>query len=124
MIKPLDEGEVQAGVEFFERYSNEMGALLSLLDPGRSMTRMDRAKAAEIYASLKNRLKQDYKRLAGKESKQGLTHIEGAFLLPAVRQASARLRPATNSNPVKTNWHSALYSAKIDVDYFLHQLKE
>lgn len=124
MRKPMHSHDRQAAVDFLSAYANQMDALMALLSRGRSMIEADRLKVTDMYPTLKNALKEDYRRLSRKKSQGEATQVEMAFLLPAVHQASTRLRPATNTNPFTSNWLDAVYSAKIDIDHSLNQLKE
>ena len=124
MRKPMDSTDKQAAVAFLTAYASQMDDLMALLSRGHSITQSDRATLTEMYRTLKNALKEDYKRLSRKESQGEASQAENAFLLPAVHQASTRLSPATNSNPFTSKWFGAVYSAKIDIDRFLDQLKK
>jgi len=119
-----DSHDREIGVAFLSAYAGKMEALMALLRQGQVKAKIDKARVSEMYRALKSTLKEDYRRLSRRESQGEATHIEAAFLLPAVHQASTRLRPATNTNPSTSDWFGAVYSARIDVLHFLIELKK
>jgi hypothetical protein len=71
----------------------------------------DLAAIRDAYAAIKNALHRDM------ETTDGAKSGRDAAISSAVRQAWCRLAPATNSNPIASNWLDALGSALIDIKY-------
>jgi len=124
MTKPTDSYDRENAVAFLSAYADRIEGLAALLSRGYSINLTERAKATEMYRSLKSDLKEDCRRLSRKESKGEATPVEVAFLLPAVCNASTKLRPATNTNPVTSRWADAIYEARIEIYYPLDQLRK
>jgi hypothetical protein len=114
--------EVAVARELLQQYSDSMGALMELLQTVPAGSRQDRAEASRLYTSLKSRLNEDRKRLEQKRSRTGLTHVESSSVLPALQKAIGELRPATNTNPITSGGHSAIYAARIEINFQLNQL--
>ena len=119
-----DTEDKRTAVTYLSAYVARMEDLMTILSRGRSMTQMDRQSASEMYRTLKDDIKEDYRQLSRKSGRGETSDTEEAILLPAVHGASTRLRPATNTNPLNSNWLDAVYSAKIDIDHALDQLKD
>jgi pantothenate synthetase len=124
MTTSTDSHDEENAVALLSTYGRRIEDLMAILSRGHSMSVAERAKATEMYRSLKDDLKEDCRRLSRKESQGEATHIESAFLLPAVCDASTKLRPATNTNPITSRWTDAVYDARIDIYYFLDALKK
>lgn len=114
----------RTAVTYLSAYAARMDDLIRILSRGNSMTQLDRQHVAEMYNTLKEEIRADYRRLSRKSGRGETNDTEEAFLLPAVHGASTRLRPATDTNPLNSNWLDAAQSAKIDIDHALDQLKD
>jgi hypothetical protein len=103
----------------FEKRCDE---ILTLLADKRYLSQEERAEVQTLYQSLK----EDLKRAAKKRSLTGdvMTRAESAFYDPAVRAAANDLRPATNSNPITSHWFGAVYEARTEFSYHLHNMKD
>jgi hypothetical protein len=118
MAYVIDPDDRRAGLAVLSRYSERMESLITRL-----AEKSDMHGVARDYKALKDDLKEDYERLTRKESQGQASHVEVAFVSPALHEASTRLRPATNSNQYNSRWLDAIYSAKIDIDSLLRQLE-
>lgn len=79
-------------------------------------------RAQTLMQSAKESLRTDYKRMSTVSGEAALNPTEDAYLRPAVHEAFAHLRVKWNSNP-SSEWHSDLYEAMTDIEFFLHQLE-
>jgi hypothetical protein len=70
-----------------------------------------------LLKSLKSRLK-------GAAKHKPMNKFEFDYFQPAVRNASANLRVATNSHPIKSNWCFVLSGVRLDITFLLSQLEE
>lgn len=73
-------------------------------------------------------LKEDLKRAAAVGTVSGkkipVTDAENCFYAPAVRAAALALSPAINSNPITSDWYSAIYDAQIEIAHHMPKLNE
>lgn len=95
------------------------GAILALLGDKRHLSRDERSHVEELYRTLKDDLKKTATTGTVSGQKKPLTDAEERFYAPAVRAASLALAPAVNSNPIASNWFSALYDAQIEFGHYL-----
>lgn len=97
--------------------------LMSLLNNKRQASSGELEHAKSLYLSLKNDLKAaaKYGTVSGKP--QEITEAEHYFYKPTVQKAALALRPATNSDPIKSDWFSAVYDAHIDLSDCRHSMQ-
>ena len=123
MSELADSSEKQTALDFLSEYERQMNALMERLRPGDGMNSDEREEVREMYRSLKESLKADKHRLESTQRRGEITHLEYAFLLPTVSEALTELRPAVNSNPIKSRWDSAVYAAHVDISHTLCELR-
>jgi hypothetical protein len=99
-------------------------ALMTLLSDKRRLSPEDRAHFEELYRSLKDDLKRAAMVGTASGEKRALTDAEERFYAPAVRAAAMALVPAVNSNPITSNWFSALYDAQIELAHYMPKLED
>lgn len=97
--------------------------LMSLLSDKRQASSDELEHVKGVYLALKNDLKAaaKYGTVSGKP--QELTEAERYFYKPTVQKAALALRPATNSDPIKSDWFSAVYDAHIDLSDCRHNMQ-
>lgn len=98
-------------------------AIMILLGDKRHLSREDRAHVEELYRSLKDDLKRAASTGTMRGEKRALTDAEERFYAPAVGAAALALAPAVNSNPITSNWFSALYDAQIECAHCMPKLE-
>ena len=118
---PSDLRAVASAMRVFEQRCDE---ILALLGEKRGLSPLERSEIEDRYRSLKADLKEasKYRTLSGR--RQPLTRAEACFYDPAVRRAAVDLRPATNSHPISSRWFSAVYEARSEFSFWLHNLGE
>lgn len=92
---------------------------MALLGEKRHLSQEDRAHVEELYRSLKDDLKRAAAAGTVSGKKRAPTDAEERFYWPAVRAAALALAPAVNSNPIVSNWSSALYDAQIEFAHYM-----
>lgn len=117
-------GEAEAGelvVERLREYVSRFDAILDAIGEGRALSREKKAELQTMLRDLKGELEEDVKEEAA--NRGVMTRTEEAYFYPAVRRAHAEIRVKWNSDPVRSDWHSNLYGAKINITHLLHQLE-
>jgi len=99
------------------KFRDDIDEIMNAIGDKAFISREEKELLQEKFKSLKSRLNDAAKRGTHNE-------FQDAYFEPAVRSASANLLIATNSHPIKSNWHSALYGIHIDVTYYLDQLEK
>lgn len=97
---------------------------MALLEGKRQLPREDRMRVEILYRALKDDLKRSATVGTVSGEKRGLTETEESFYAPAVRAAALALAPAVNSNPITSDWYSALYNAQIELKYHMPRLND
>ena len=97
---------------------------MALLDGKRQLPREERMRVEILYRTLKDDLKRSATVGTVSGEKTGLTETEEFFYAPAVRAAALALAPAVNSNPITSDWYSALYNAQIELKYQMPRLND
>jgi hypothetical protein len=101
-----------------------MDILLEILSgAGQRLSGDAEADVREKYRSLKDDLKAERHRLERAEACGQITHVEKAFVLPALSGSLTHLKPATNSNPANSRWFEAVYGAHVDISFALAGLR-
>lgn len=102
---------------------NTLVGLEKVLD--KAMSNVESKDIARIhYTELKVKLKTILKPGETIKGLAGLNDVERNFVVPACSEAFGRLTSPTNSHPIKSGWHSQLYSANVDIVFFRRQLDE
>jgi hypothetical protein len=99
------------------RFSDDVNQILNAISNKTMISAEETVRLQELLKSLKSRLREAAKRSSRNE-------FESAYFEPAVRNAAAHLRIATNSHPIKSNWLSALLHIRLDITYCLSQLEK
>lgn len=118
---PVDASAVLAAMAEFEARCDR---IMVLLGEKRRLNPDELADVQEQYRSLKSDLKEAAKAPYVHEPKRAreLSVCESAFYDPAVRKAHIALRPATNSNPIRSGWFAAVHEAQMEFSYYRHNL--
>ena len=116
-----EHSEVASVISRLSDYRDRFTTILDLVGDKRKFTEDEKHHLQQLFTALKADLKTDIKRGSTIAGRASLSETERNFLHPAVSEASARIRVATNSHP--STWHSELYSARTDITYLLHQLE-
>lgn len=119
MVEDLDTHELQSIRDKLAGFDARCETLMALLGDKRHLSREVRAHVEELYRSLKDDLKRAATAGTVSGEKRALTDAEERFYAPAVQAAAGALAPAVNSNPITSNWSSALYDAQIE---FAHHM--
>jgi hypothetical protein len=123
MVEGLDTHELQSIWDKLASFDVRCEAIMTLLGDKRHLPREDRAHVEELYRSLKDDLKRAATAGTVSGEKRALTDAEERFYSPAVRAAALALAPAVNSNPITSNWFSALYDAQIEFAHYTPKLE-
>ena len=123
MVEVLDTHELQSIRGKLASFDARCEAIMALLGDKRHLSREDRAHVEELYRSLKDDLKRAATAGTVGGKKLALTDAEERFYAPAVRAAALALAPAVNSNPITSNWFSALYDAQIEFAHYMPKLE-
>lgn len=123
VVKYLDTHELRSIRDKLASFGTRCEAIMTLLGDKRHLSREDRAHIGELYRSLKDDLRQAATVGTVRGEKRALTDAEERFYAPAVRAAALALAPAVNSNPITSNWSSALYDAQIDFAHYMPKLE-
>jgi hypothetical protein len=123
MTTSQERADAQAVAHALRGFRDRLEEIMILIDkPALSRDETERARA------LLRSLKDDLKRAVhdGKvEPRRGPSnYFEQTFFEPAVRQASANLRAAVNTDPLRSNWFSCLYGVQIDISHPLANLEQ
>lgn len=119
----MDTHELQSIRDRLASFDARCEAIMALLGDKRHLSREERAHVEELYRSVKDDLKRAAMAGTGRGEKRTLTDAEERFYAPAVRAAVLALAPAVNSNPMTSNWFSALYDAQIEFAHYTPKLK-
>jgi hypothetical protein len=118
-VKALETQELQSIRDKLASFDLRCEAIMTLLGDKRHLSREDRSHVEELYRSLKDELKRSATIGTVTGEKRALTDGEERFYAPAVRAAMLALAPAVNSNPITSNWFSALYDAQIEFAHYM-----
>lgn len=88
----------------------------------RRLTPVETEHVRGLYTSLKNDLKAEAAEF--RKRWDHLSRVESCFYEPAIRKAAIALSPATNSNPITSDWMSALFDVEHELSYCLHGLEK
>ncbi|RJP32084.1 MAG: hypothetical protein C4547_14560 [Phycisphaerales bacterium] len=124
MSEQDDRAERQEAIDTLSTYHRKMDELEALLSrPYHHLGNAERVEVRESYKWLKNDLKAERHRLERAEACGQITHVEKAFVLPALSGSLTHLKPATNSNPANSRWFEAVYGAHVDISFALAGLR-
>lgn len=124
MSETFDSEDLRTVASAMRSFEQRCEKILALLGDKRSLSPFERSEIEGRYRSLKADLKEASKYGTVSGRRQPLTRAETCFYYPAVRRAAIDLRPATNSNPISSRWFSAVYEARSQFSYWLHNLGE
>jgi len=119
----MDTHELQSIRDELVSFNARCEALMTLLGGRKHLSQEDRAHIEGLYRSLKDDLKRAAAVGTVRGEKRALAETEERFYAPAVRAAALALAPAVNSNPITSNWFSALYDAQIEFAHYMPKLK-
>jgi len=122
-MQALDTTELQAIRRKLAGFDAQCDAIMAVLGEKRYLSREDRAHAEELYRLLKDDLKRAAAAGTVSGEKRALTDVEKRIYAPAVDAAARALAPPVNSNPIASNWSSALYDAQIEFAHYMPKLE-
>lgn len=122
MGEKFDAAELQTVKAAMERFVHRCDAIIELIGEKRSLPPHERADVEQLYRDLKEDLKAAAKNGTVDGARREKTRVEDCFYNPAVQRAAIDLRPATNSHPIKSRWLSAVFEARAEFTYWLHNL--
>jgi len=122
MSEKFESAELQAVKEAMEAFMQRCDELIELIGEKRYLNPDERAKVQQRYRLLKDDLKEAAKNGTVSGKRLPKTRAEDCFYDPAVRRAAIDLRPATNSHPITSNWLSAVFEARSEFSYWLHNM--
>ena len=103
-------------------HRDRLRAVMDLVGEELPLSRDVKERAQTLMESAKESLRKDYERMSTVSGGAALNPTEDAYLRPAVHEAFSHLRVKWNSNP-SSEWHSDLYEAIADIEFFLHQVE-
>lgn len=120
----MDTHELQSIRDKLVGFDARCDEVMAMISGKKHLSREDRAHVEELYRSLKEDLKRAAAIGTVRDEKRALTDAEKRFYAPAVRSAALALMPAVNSNPITSNWFSALYDAQIEFAHCMPKLDD
>ncbi len=123
-MEPAQLSDADDVLRRLREYSDRINVIMDTIVDQRSLKPNVKREVQELLASLKADLKDDAHRCGLVRSRDKLSHLEKTCLCPAVQKASAGIRVARNSDPIRSNWHTNLYSIRIDIEYPMGYLEE
>lgn len=123
VVEDLDTHELHSIREKLTGFDVRCETIMSLLGDKKHLLREDRAHVEELYRSLKDDLKRAAALGTVRGEKRPLTDAEEGLYAPAVRAAALALAPPVNSNPITSDWYSALYGAQIEFAHYMPKLE-
>jgi hypothetical protein len=108
--------EASEAILELRKFRDEIDGLMKVLEGKTYLAREEIPPLQERLRLLKSGLKDAAKRPVRNE-------IERDFLKPAVTSASVNLRIPVNSHPIKSDWLTALYGIRTDIDHPLADLE-
>lgn len=124
MQEDLNTQELQSIRDKLAGFNARCDATMSLLGDKKHLSQEDRVRVEELYRSLKIDLKRAATVGTVNGEKIPLTDAEKCFYAPAVQAAALALSPAVNSNPISSDWFSALYDAQIEFAHHMPKLND
>lgn len=106
---------IEAALEEFDRRCAEVGEALQ---------RNQLTLARDLYKALKADLEEAARPSRMSSTKHPRTWAQAAYFDQGVRKALQELRPATNTNPVTSNWKSAVSAASFELAYQVNRLRQ
>lgn len=123
VVEDLNTHELRSIRDKLASFDARCEVIMTLLGDKRHLLREDRSHVEELYRSLKDDLKRAATVGTVRGEKRALTDAEEGLYAPAVRAAALALAPAVNSNPIASNWFSALYDAQIEFAHYMPKLE-
>jgi hypothetical protein len=112
----------QLALEKLKYFESQCDELMAVLNDRKQFNSDEREHVQSLYRALKDELKAAAKNGTVSGKSDGLTDEERYFYKPAVQKAALALRPATNSDPIKSDWFSAVYDARLDLSHSRHNM--
>lgn len=122
--KHMNNAELQLIRKAFAGFDARCEAIMTLLSDKRHLSPEDRSQAESLYRPLKNDLKRASAVGTVNGEKRALTDAERFFYAPAVCAAALALSPAVNSNPIASDWFSALCDAQMEFAHYMPKLDD
>ena len=122
MTEQFDPAEVRSVAAALREFERRCVAILELLGEKHSLSQSERQEATRLYTLLKSDLKDAAKHGTLSGRREARSRVEECFFDPAVRRAHIDLRPATNSHPVSSRWFAAVFEARSEFSYWLHNM--
>jgi len=123
MSEKFDPVELAAVGEAMQRFEARCEEILILIGDKRTLSAYERSEVSVLYLRLKEDLKEAAKYGTLSAKRTPLTRVEQCFYDPAVRRAHIDLKPKTNSHPIHGRWFSAVFEAKSEFSYWLHNME-
>lgn len=123
MSEQFDPEQLAATGAAMQELERRCETILVMLGGKKTISRFEQSEVSVLYLRLKEDLKaaSKYGTLDGKRRPR--TRAEECFYDPAVRRAHIDLRPKTNSHPISGRWFSAVFEAKSEFSYWLHNMQ-
>ncbi|MHB1785269.1 MAG: basic helix-loop-helix domain-containing protein [Acidimicrobiales bacterium] len=118
----MGSAEENAVIDQLRAHRDRLRAVMDLVGDRLPLPKDAKERAQTLMQAAKESLRADYKRMSTVSGEAALNPTEDAYLRPAVHEAFTHLRVKWNSNP-SSEWHSDLYEAVTDIEFFLHQLE-
>lgn len=110
-------------IQRLKKYRDQLQGLMDLIGDKRHLSLDEKSRAQAEMKALKESLNADYKYGSSARAQDEMNDCERAYFYPAVHQASTQFQARWNSDPIRSNWFSELYAARVDITYALHQLE-
>lgn len=117
------EDELRAIESALAAYETRCAEISRLIGDKRWLSAHELEHVRSLYAVLKADIRQAAHVPTLDQRKRALTRAEQCFWDPAIRRAAVDLRPATNTNPIRSNWIGALVEARSEFSYWRHNLQ-
>jgi len=119
----MTESERQEVLAKLGMYRDQLQGLMDLIADKTHLGPEAKARAHEQMKALKEGLDADHKFGSSVKGRSEMNECERAYFYPAVHQASTQFQSRWNSDPIRSNWHSELYAAQVDINHLLRQLE-
>jgi hypothetical protein len=119
----MQETQRKKVIDRLRYYDVSIQRLIGLIAGESYLSCDDKDTARELMKALKADLVQDSKPQASASGDGLPNHFDRAYFHPAVQGASCQIRARWNSDPLRSDWLSELYAARIDIGHYLHALE-
>lgn len=118
-----DQPEAREVILALRHFRDRIEQLMARLEDKKHLTLPEKEDIQGLLKTLKEDLKKAAKNGSVDGSKGPLNQFELAYYEPAVSEASANLRVAVNTDPLRAKWYSSLYGVHMDITHLLSQLE-